>query len=211
MINLSNNADQMVTTVRTCFYFSIFVIVAADPVSEGALKHSLTPLQSGQKRSPAVSQSWGTERLVLRKHRFLLFCLFSPLTWNASLICAEIPQGGSADPQLHGGKLPSAGGAAQLPRPQQGSNDRNKQQQIIWNNILSVGLICWADVLVLGLHRLPERPVLRRDGGAALPFPLLLPVGVGLHRHPLRSARSLEELPQVSPSFVFARPPMHLK
>lgn len=49
-----------------------------------------------------------------------------------------------------------------------------------------------------GLHWLLERPVLWRDGGLALPLPLLLPLGAGLHCHPLLSARRLEELSQVS-------------
>lgn len=37
---------------------------AADPVAEGAVQHSHTPLQPGQKRSHAVPQSGGTFQFV---------------------------------------------------------------------------------------------------------------------------------------------------
>lgn len=45
----------------------------------------------------------------------------------------EITQGGSADSQLHRGQLSSAGGAAQLPRSEQGKAEReyNKYPRLI--------------------------------------------------------------------------------
>lgn len=48
-----------------------------------------------------------------------------------------------------------------------------------------------------GLHRLSEGAVLRWDGGPALSVSLLLPVGPGLHRHPVLTPGGLEKLRRV--------------
>lgn len=88
---------------------------AADPVSEGSVKHSHTPLQSGQKCYATVPQSWGMLGFIHTRnaHFHDIWMMWFSFGWFGSV--AEITQGGSTDTQLHRGQLPSAGGAAELP------------------------------------------------------------------------------------------------
>lgn len=51
---------------------------AADPVAKGTVKHSHTPLQSGQKCSHTVPQSWGMSKFIHKKHSFCyMWVIFS--------------------------------------------------------------------------------------------------------------------------------------
>lgn len=113
---------------------------AADPVSEGAVQHSLPSLHSGERRPPPVSKGRGTpvwkwgklpcpdtkwppakQTVIMRRHESIATQVKMAAECG-SVVFVEITQGSTADPELNWGELPSACGTAQLSGAQQGNS-----------------------------------------------------------------------------------------